>query len=149
VSELSDIRTALVSLLTPIPELVTVKAYEQADIATSILPAASIYLLRVGPPPHAQQQELVRFGTGDFQAEWRVNVRLAPDQPQVEVVSQQVFETMHKRIRAVLAASSGQLLSDATNTTFISLLTAGEFVVPPDPTLPFVAVFSLTTITLT
>ena len=146
-SELVDIRMAIASLLDPIPELVKVYPYERADVATNNLPAASIFLFRVEPPAHAQQ-ELVRFGTGDFQAEWRINIRLSGPEPVYEVKSQKLFETMHQRIRAALAPAS-QLLSDSTNTTFISLLTAGELFVPPDATGPFIAVFTLTTITLT
>ena len=147
-SELPDIRAAIVNLLAPIPEIVRVYEYERADIGVSNLPAASIYLLNIAPPPDHATAELVRFGTGDFMAEWRINIRLAASQPGYEITSQKLFETMHLRLRAVLAPT-GQLLSDATNTTFISLLTAGELVVPPDASSPFVAVFSLTTITLT
>lgn len=147
-SELADIREAIARLLDPIPELKLVQRYERADVGSNQLPAASLFLAAISPPDH-ESGEVPRFGSGDFKAEWRINVRLSTAQgPAPEVVAQQLFETLHARIRGVLAAS-GTLTGDDTNNTWISVITSGGFRVPQAAGDPFIALYTLTTLTLT
>jgi hypothetical protein len=140
--DLPSIRAGIATLLGGIPSIKTVLPYDRADAGTNQLPCASILLVKVTQPGYDGGGG--QLGSFEYDAEWHINVRLANPQPQVEILSQQLFETIFSAIRSQF--DNDQLLDpNGPGVVDVSSITSGDLLVPADSQQPFIAGFVLNT----